>query len=355
MRAILAVGLAAALPLIFTDLSRRDAAVRRRPVVPCTILSSGVDTARSADAPYAPSVSFAFDFAGRHFVGDRWSADDGLASGGTGGTTDAAEAYAAADRYPPGTRAACYVDPTDPGQSSLVQPRPAWEPWVLPTGWTLVAAVAVFYCWPQLRLAWRGEARRPPRPRRWWSGPAWGAVLFAGFGSVTAIWWGVPVARTAAARGWPTVPCTVELSRVQEQQEYGEVPLTLYRTDVLYRYAVGGRTYHSNQYSLTECASPAPGGRRAVVAAYSAGRTTECYVDPADPRQATLTRRVGPAVSFAAVPVLFTAVGLVMVLDAGRGCLTGPLGRLLRRRPWSAGTVGVLVLIWTAWGVFGSP
>ena len=357
VRVLVALPLAAA-PLVLCGVFvRRAAAVRRWPVVPCTVIDSGVssdsDPSAARDHPYRVAVSFAFTIEGVPYVGNRLSAS--LAAGGT---ADAADAYAEADRYPVGSRRTCWADPAHPDEAVLVGPVPAWEPWVMPACWAAFAAVAVLYCVPQLRRAF-AAADRPPAPpgplRRRASAVLSGAALFVGFGSVTAVWFVTPVLRSLAARHWPAVPCVVEASHVQQHTAGAELPVTLYRTDVLYRYAVGGRTYRSNCYAPTECESPAAGGRLAVAAAYPAGRVTTCRVDPADPRSAALTTRVGPTLSFGVVPLTLALLGLLLMADAASGRVAGPVGRLIRRRPWSLATIGIVLAVWTAGGVFGVP
>ena len=355
-RAVLALAFAAALPaIVAVDLHGR-AAGRRHPVVPCTVVAGGVeDRGGTGDEhPYKAWVAFAFEFRGQRGVGHRFSAaDDSSSSSGLGGTTDAADAYALADRYAPGTLAACHVDPTDVGRSCLVGPVPAWEPWAVPVGLAIVVGVGALYCWPQLRLAWGSpHTVAPTAGRRRWTAVGWGTLLLAGAGGVTTIWWVWPICRTVAAGRWPALPCVVESARVHRHRDSGEVPITTYRTDVLYRYVVGTRTYHSNQYSLTESASPAAGGRRAVAAAYPVGRPAVCYVDPADPTIAVLTRRVSPTVSFGLFPLAVTAVGAFMVVAGGSDRPWPRLGGLLRRRWLTLTTAAVVAL---AWGVFGRP
>ena len=325
-------------------LHARAAAVRRWPVVGCTIVESGVDDAGDAgarDRPYRPAVTFAFMADGQPQVGHRlWP------TAGDGRTADAAGAYALADALPVGAAARCYVDVADPAQSVLVRPAEWWEPWAVPAAVATAAAVVWFYCVPQLRAT---------AVRRRWTGPAAGGLFLAGFGAAVVVWWGVPVSWWAVSGRWPAVPCAVESSHVQQHTESGEVPVTLYRTDVLYRYAVGGRTFHSNQYSLTESPSPAAGGRATVAAAHPAGWTGVCYVDPVDPAVATLTRRLSPTVSFAALPAVFAILGALVLLDGGTGRLLRPAGRWARRSRWTLAVMAVGVMAWTAWGILGRP
>ncbi len=325
-------------------LHARAAAVRRWPVVACTIASSGVDDAGDADGrdrPYRPAVTFGFTVDGQERVGHRLWPD-----AGDGRTADAAEAYAMADGLPVGAAAACYVDRADPGESVLVRPAAWWEPWAVPAALAAVAAVVWLYCVPQVRAT---AVRRP------WAGTAAGGLVLVGCGGAAVVWWGLPVARWVASSRWPAVPCVVESSQVQRHTEGGEVPVTLYRTDVLYRYAVGGRVYHSNQYGLTECRSPAAGGRSAAAAAYPAGSAATCYADPADPWSATLTRRLSPTVVFAVGPALLAGLGGLLVLDAGRGRVLGGVGRLARRSRWTLAAVALAVAGVTVWAVFARP
>ena len=351
VRAVVAFALAVAPLLIAIAVTHQAAVVRRWPVVACTIVDSGVDsvgTSPEREDPYRPTVSFAFTYHGQSCLGQRMTA-------GGGATSDAAEAYAQVARYPVGSRATCHVDPANPSESVLAKPAPAWEPFAVPATAAIAVAVTAFYCLPQRRLAWNrpGGAHPVVRPRRRrWVGVLSGGLMFVGFGSAVGYWWIDPLARTVAARRWRSVPCVVEANNVQRHRDYGEVPMTFYRTDVLYRYVVDGRPYHSNRYSLTECQSPSQGGRDRVAAAYPRGSAATCFVDPADPASAVLTRRVSPTAAFGLFPLAFALLGLIAMGVGGRD---QRFARAVRSSRWSLAAAGVVALLMMAWAVVATP
>ena len=350
-------GLALTLPAVLLALvvyeARRAADLRRRPTVPCVVTASGVDSVGASpyrNHPYRAWVAFAFEYQGYRQTGRRLTAD-----AHDPGTDDAAEAYAHAAALSPGTRGTCHVDTTNLSESVWARPPQWWEAWGPPLCLAAFVAVGALYAGPQVRLAFAPPGSPSPQGRRL-ATRALGGLMFAGAGAAVVLWWGLPVARTVGSQRWPAVPCVVEASQLQSDEVHGEVSFTTYRTDVLYRYAVNGRTYHSNCYSPTECASPFRAGRSDAIANYMPGRPTICYVDPDDPTVATLSRRLSPTVAFAAAPLLLALLGGLLLVDGGDG---GPAGRavnrLMRRRPWSLLTVAVAVVACTVWGLVGRP
>ena len=61
------------------------------------------------------------------------------------------------------------------------------------------------------------------------------------------------------------------------------------------------------------------GGAQADLRLFVVGKTYPCWYDPADPRQAVLTRRVSWRYLFALVPLLFVAIGAGMLIHRLRG------------------------------------
>ncbi len=350
VRVVVALGLALVPLVAALALAHRRAVVRRWPVVPCAMVDSDVDVdpGPAGGHPYHVRVTFGFGFAGQTWVGTRrmW---------GAVGTDDAAAAYAEARRLRAAAPAACAVDPAAPGDAVLVEPDPAWTPAVVPGCAVLAGVVAWFYAVPQLGLARAGRQRQPvpvnPARRRRSSRLA-GAGLLVGFGAATVVWWGMPLARAVAGRRWPAVPCVVERSGLLRSELSGELPITLYRTDVLYRYQVGGVTYHSNCYAVTEGASPLAGPRQRVVDRYPPGTAATCRVDPSDPTAAALTDHLSPTLAFGLLPLSLAAVGLVvLVLPTGGG----RPARLLRRSRWSLLAVTLAGLSLVVRGVLATP
>ncbi|MBI2423888.1 MAG: DUF3592 domain-containing protein [Candidatus Hydrogenedentes bacterium] len=81
--------------------------------VPCTILSSEIETSSSDDgATYRIRIKYTYTIDGNTFDGDDYNFLDYASSG-------LARKQRVVDQYPPGSSAACHVNPNEPGQSVL--------------------------------------------------------------------------------------------------------------------------------------------------------------------------------------------------------------------------------------------
>ena len=351
VRAVLALSLCVLMIAIAASYTWAAVELRHRPIAPCTVVQSVVDSdGATADRyrPYELQVSFRFRFAGRDLVANQVVMADG-------GADDAADVYAQADRLRPGLTTTCWVDTTHPDSSILTRPPSAWEFVALPGCVAAALALLWMYCIPQLRLAWTGDASPvvPGSRRQRRAGLVAGAGLAVGFGSLTVLWWGIPLARTVESMAWPAVPCSVEESHVQTiDRGGGEMPVATYRTDILYRYSVAGHAYHSNAYCLTESAAPGYGPRARVVARYLPGRPTTCFVDPADPRSAVLVRHLSPTAAFGLVPLAMTLVGLLVLVAGARDARAN---RLLRRSKWTLLGIAIAAVGLMSFGLFAEP
>lgn len=115
---------------------------------------------------------------------------------------------------------------------------------------------------------------------------------------------------------WPQVPCLILQSSVEEQR-IGETVAPEYRLQVLYRYDFSGRSYESRLWSLR---GSMPRNDKstveALVADYSSGTISQCWVNPQLPSQAVLkldTRAAGYTLWF---PGLFFLGGCGMIIGA---------------------------------------
>ena len=115
---------------------------------------------------------------------------------------------------------------------------------------------------------------------------------------------------------WPKVPCLILQSSVEEQR-IGATVAPEYRLQVLYCYDFDGSPYESRLWSLR---GSMPRNDRAtaeeLVATYSSGSMTQCWVNPLQPSQAVLkldTRAAGYTLWF---PGLFLLGGMGMIVGA---------------------------------------
>jgi hypothetical protein len=133
-----------------------------------------------------------------------------------------------------------------------------------------------------------------------------GAFLLAGLGfAVPILFW--PLWRFAQARGWQAVPCTIESATVETHPSDEGDPT--YSVEVSYLYEVTGRSYRGDRYHFFTGSTSGYDGKAAVVAALPPGTRTECWVNPEDPEDSVLRRRLGWELMFGLLPLTFVAVG----------------------------------------------
>jgi hypothetical protein len=153
-------------------------------------------------------------------------------------------------------------------------------------------------------------------------------LLFAAIGCVAFYFVTLrPLLRASASSGWAQVPCVILSSEVERKSDSDGAT---YRVAVRYRYTWSGRAYEGDRYDFTT-GSTNIGVKRmhAAVAALPPGKQTLCYVDPASPDSAVLTRQTGSAVWLGALTLLFPLFGLGMIFLTWRSQKTdrSPLGR----------------------------
>jgi hypothetical protein len=124
-----------------------------------------------------------------------------------------------------------------------------------------------------------------------------------------------PVSRLVASRSWTEMECTVLSSQVATVSgSDGDT----YKIDIHYTWTLGGRIYESNRYDFMIGSSSGTQGKQAVVDRYPPGARVPCWIDPADPSSAVLSRGLSPVYLIGLVPVLFLAVGLIGLIWTAR-------------------------------------
>ncbi len=140
--------------------------------------------------------------------------------------------------------------------------------------------------------------------------------IFLAFGSVFLYFFFLrPVGGLLAARSWTEVSCVVLESRVAESSDSDG---TTYKPDILYSYSVGGIVHQSRRYDMMEAYSSGYDGKAEIVARYPPGRQTSCWVDPANPNEAVLSRGFSAAYLVGLFPLIFVAVGAFGLIWAVR-------------------------------------
>lgn len=129
--------------------------------------------------------------------------------------------------------------------------------------------------------------------------------LLAGLGFSAFFVW--PLVRLVEARSWVETPCEVIESRVATHAgDDGDT----YSVEAVYRYTVAGREYRSERYDFFPGSTSGYEGKARIVESLPPGTRTVCWVDPEDPAEAVLTRRITTEYLFGLIPLAFVAVGL---------------------------------------------
>lgn len=138
-------------------------------------------------------------------------------------------------------------------------------------------------------------------------------VPFLGLFCITGIAVGtflsfLPIYRAIQSRSWRAAACEVLSSRVVRGDD-------TFRPDIQYRYHVDDRAYIGDRYNFlpgSDNVSDYP----SVVARYPPGHRFECYVNPADPTQAVISRELTFGYFFGLIFFVFFTVipgGFVVV------------------------------------------
>ena len=120
-----------------------------------------------------------------------------------------------------------------------------------------------------------------------------------------------PVSKLLASLSWTETQCIVLSSQVAEVS--GSDGST-YKIDIRYQYIAGGNLRESNRYDFRIGSSSGTAGKQAIVDRYPPGSRVSCWVDPGDPAEAVLSRGFSPAYLFGLIPLIFFAVGAVLLV-----------------------------------------
>ncbi len=287
----------------------RTIASRSWPATDCLILSSGVEVPAGGGQEFLFRAEYRYRAGGTVRTGD-------VVRPGYDGSGDSADAYRMAAAYPAGARVTCWVDPERPGDAFL-EHRSLWHGLVILASLPFLGGGA-----GGLWLLWGGRRRKQggapaPSPAealgRKWTGGSSGCLaaffsvfLFAGLGFLWLTLLG-PGLGAWRARSWVATPCEVVSSHVETHPSDEGDPT--YSVEILYRYRIDGREYHSNRYHFHTGSTGGYEGKAAVVERLPAGSRFTCWVDPGDPSQAVIERGLGREAWIGLVPMIFVIVG----------------------------------------------
>lgn len=133
-------------------------------------------------------------------------------------------------------------------------------------------------------------------------------LVFALIGGV-ALWFLFvrPMSRFLAAQSWQETPAVIVESRVLESSDSDS---TTYKPDVHFTYTFEGREYRSNRYNFLDAYSSGRSGKEEIVAYYSPGLRTVCWVNPENPSEAVLKKDFSASYLIGLIPLVFLLAGV---------------------------------------------
>lgn len=157
----------------------------------------------------------------------------------------------------------------------------------------------------------------------------WGMLLFGLPFSAFALYigyamqWSEQKQSDAAARFEPVRATTLEAKVAQTTHRNANTggPTHIYQPHIRYEYQIGGQTYRSTTFSYLGPAAADRDAMRRIVERYPPGSRQTAYVNPDNPAEAVLHRRVESSPGPLWLPALFLLVGLLCVIGGWRGWL----------------------------------
>ncbi len=210
-------------------------------------------------------------------------------------------------RWPAGSRATCYLDFRDPA-GALLERKGAGLAFLLflplPLLFVFIGAFGfysvVFRVQPRLRV---------PRPVNPIAGRRLTAALVLVVGGILFMAFLLgPVRHAIVARSWRSQECKILRSEIRPYA--GTRGSDGYSPLILYSYAIGDQEHRSDVFSFWEYSANGWESARSVTSGYRPGSTVTCYVNPADPDDATLNRDPSLRWLIGLLPLAMLAGGL---------------------------------------------
>ena len=143
-----------------------------------------------------------------------------------------------------------------------------------------------------------------------------GTLLFAGSLVFAYFGWVQGLRAKLRSDDWVKVPATVLRSEVKRS---GSGKNTSYRALIEYQYCYRGQNFSGSACDFWDDVTTGRGSSESLCRKYPAGSTCECWVDPADPVHAVLSREWPGRITFVAIAVsIFHLGGLGMVVTGFR-------------------------------------
>ena len=189
-------------------------------------------------------------------------------------------------RWPAGSTAPCYLDPNDPYGTLLERKSKnlvlaLFLP--IPILFSLIGAIGFYTVVFRVKApAFKRHAASPLAGRRFVAG-----LLMVMGCALSVAFLLFPVRHALAARSWGSAECKILRSEIRRY--HGSKGSDGFSPEIFYSYLVDGREHRSDTYSFFGLSSGWAAARH-VTDQYRPGSSITCYVNPADPDDATLHR-----------------------------------------------------------------
>lgn len=180
----------------------------------------------------------------------------------------------------------------------------------------VIGIIIVGYLALRRRRSSRGEEAITPMTRGLAGGarPGSGRIFFGCFlivGLGVLIPFGLMFVNLARSSAWVQTDCTIISSDVGVHS--GDDGNT-YSVDIIYDYEWNGQQYTGDDYNFSMGTSSGYEGKAEVVRDHPPGAVVPCWVNPGNPEQSVLNRRLGWEAVFIILPLAFVGVGLLGLL-----------------------------------------
>ncbi len=173
-------------------------------------------------------------------------------------------------------------------------------------------------------------------------------IILAGFMIVTKQ---IPMANQwFAMRSWQETPCQIISSKVGTIDNRGK---SLYKIEIEYQYTIAGNTYISKQYSRVTDSLESWKKYERIAKKYAAETTAACYVNPANPTDAVISRDIrGIQFGIGGISSLMLFI-CALVMRFGSLSQWYIIKKRFNLEPAAATRIGAWIITFIGWIFFG--
>ena len=256
---------------------------------PCSIVRSEVSGTDKKSAK--PEVAYAYTVNGTGYTATETNI--------VRRNIDMGRAYARefVARHPAGKTEACRVNPKAPSEATIEYGIPSSIWMAIPFGGVFAAVGGGLMLFGSGLIGKNhsdedadenSATATPSKPVSRIPGILFGLVFFTAGAGVMAVVGIRPAWKSWRSASWEKVPCHIVSSEVGRHSGKS----TTYSVDIEFDYAYRGENYRSETYDFRVGASSGYDDKRDAVAAFPAGSDRTCLVNPANPREAVLSRHL---------------------------------------------------------------